>query len=86
MHVLLTILQTQIHRLFPCVIRSRTRLVVVCPVPALQRHQGRRFTKVNPLPPGFFGEPKKPYFGISEIFRLNIGQISFNLVQKAFDA
>ena len=81
-----SLLQTQLYRLFPCLNWSRTHLVVVCPVPALQRHQGRRFTKVNPLPPGFFGELKKPYFGISEIFRLNIGQISFNLVQKAFDA
>ena len=39
----------------------------------------------DPLPPGFFW-PKTPFLDILEIFRLNIGQISFNLVQEAFAA
>ena len=50
MHVLLfptwscmscSLLQIKLHRLFPCLNRSRTHLVAVCPVSALQGHQGR---------------------------------------------
>ena len=38
---------------------------------------------INPLPPGFFGQ-KALFLDTLEIFRLNLGQISLNLVQNAF--
>ena len=50
MHVLLfptwscmscSLLQTQLHRLLLCRNWSRTHFVAVCPVAALQKHQGR---------------------------------------------
>ena len=33
------LLQTQLHRLFPCLNRSRTHLVAVCPVQNLFTHR-----------------------------------------------
>ena len=38
---------------------------------------------INPLTPGAFCQ-KQGFFDILELFRLDMGQISSNLVQKAF--
>ena len=43
------------------------------------------FTHVfNPLTPGAFCKKKKRFLEILAVFRLDFGQISFNLVENAF--